>query len=494
MSRQLNVSGSAVRQVATPLMLCFAFALGAMGDVEAAQPGHGRVTSVPGAPLSVSVPVRGLSPDDLKVLNATIADPSAWAQAGLTLPAAIETLSVSLEPGLDPASRTLVMRSTQVVDRPVIDVLIRLKTADGTTSIQSSYLVLTRDSSSKGAGSVRVARGDTLYAIALSKAVSGADIYQVMWAIYEANPQAFIAENMNLLRAGVTLNIPDATTMRAVDAKFARSMFAKHDQSFRARRGAGQAPTTTPTVSSAATQVGVVTSPQPASSATPAGDQVRLDSTNPADQQSDASVAQANELREMQARVEALQKNVEDLKDALKKSQALASSGQASGSGESTTSGASGAGGATGAAGATGATGATGAVGAAGATGATGATGGATGATGAGSSSSAVVDGSSQDTSANGSREVKTGFAKIKQYASDHVLGLVLGISALLALLIAFLLRRAGHNAPANGGENEPRIHAGMASEFDQKLQSIDLNLSGDDKSPTASGITKSGA
>jgi hypothetical protein len=101
-----------------------------------------------------------------------------------------------------------------------------------------------------------------------------------------------------------------------------------------------------------------------------------------------------------------------------------------------------------------------------------------------------------QDTGAAAAREVKTGLAKVKQYASDHVLGLVLGISALLALLIAFLLKRAGNNARADESDQVPKNPPGLASDFDQKLQSIDLNLSTDDK-PTAtptSGSTKTSA
>jgi pilus assembly protein FimV len=478
------------------------------------------VNSAPGTPLEVSIPLRGLTADDLKVLKASVADSSAWAQAGLTLPASIESLSVSVEPGFDASSRTLVLKSTQAVNRPVIDVLIRLSTASGARSIQSSYLVLAQDSAAGSASSVRVARGDTLYAIALIKSVPNADIYQVMWAIYEANAQAFISDNMNLLRAGTTLNIPDAATIRAVDAKYARAMFAKHDQAFRSRRGTGQTSAAVPVVATATAQSGALSAPSSSPSSVTTGDQVRLDSTTPADQQADVRVASANELREMQSRVEALQKNVEELKDALQKSQANAgatgSSGSTSSAGtmgarvDSGTTGLAGIGGAAGASGATGATGATGAAGSTGTPGISGPAGavGATGAEGAtraaGASSPGSAQGASgaaatskvastQDTGAAAAQEVKTGLAKVKQFASDHVLGLVLGISALLALLIAFLLKVAGKNARAEEPDQVPREHPGLASAFDQKLQSIDLNLSSEDKPALNSGSTKTG-
>lgn len=89
---------------------------------------------------------------------------------------------------------------------------------------------------------------------------------------------------------------------------------------------------------------------------------------------------------------------------------------------------------------------------------------------------------------------MSSGLAKIKQYASDHVLGLVLGISALLALIIAFLLRKAGSKAREDD-LNRAAVDPGIAAAFDQKLQSIDLNLSEDDKAtPSASGTPKTGA
>lgn len=493
MARQLNIPVSFLQRAVTPIIVCMGLTFAGMNVSQAAQSGHGRVTSPAGAPLQLSIPISGLTADDLKVLSASVAESAAWAQAGLTLPSSIEFLSVTVEPGVNATSRNLVLRSTQAVDRPVIDVLLRLTTASGTTSIQSSYLVLVADASPKSSGVVRVARGDTLYAISLDKAVSGADIYQVMWAIYTANPQAFIADNMNLLRAGASLNIPDAATMRAVDAKYARSMFAKHDQAFRSRRGLGQTGANVPTTPTAVTpsaQTGAVTSPQSASDNAAVGDQVRLASTNPSDQQADALVAKANELRELQSRVESLQKNVEDLKDALKKSQVASGAG-----GVTPTAGAVGASGTPGVTGAAGVGGSSETSGASGASGSAGASGtaGSSAAPGTFGADGSSPKGVKTDPDVKAANEVKTGMAKLKQYASDHVLGFVLGISALLALIIALLLKRAGRPARSDELDQVPHVNASVASDFDQKLQSIDLNLSADDKPSSTAGSSKTG-
>jgi len=88
----LRSSGRAFKRAATPLLLSLGLSISVSGLAQAAQPGHGRVNSIAGAPLEVSVPVNGLTVDDLKVLKATIAEPTAWTQAGLTLPAPISRL------------------------------------------------------------------------------------------------------------------------------------------------------------------------------------------------------------------------------------------------------------------------------------------------------------------------------------------------------------------------------------------------------------------
>jgi hypothetical protein len=99
----------------------------------------------------------------------------------------------------------------------------------------------------------------------------------------------------------------------------------------------------------------------------------------------------------------------------------------------------------------------------------------------------------SPDVGVTAASEVKTGIAKIKQLASDHVLGFVLGISALLALIIAFLLKQAGGKAQTDERDQEAVPHSALASDFDKKLQSIDLNLSNDDKPTSSVGSTKTG-
>ena len=65
---------------------------------------------------------------------------------------------------------------------------------------------------------VQVRSGDTLWAIAQRHQVSGASIHQEMQAIADANPDAFIGGDINLIRRGAWLHIPDAATTRSAEA------------------------------------------------------------------------------------------------------------------------------------------------------------------------------------------------------------------------------------------------------------------------------------
>jgi pilus assembly protein FimV len=323
------------------------------------------------------------------------------------------------------------------VNRPVIDVLLDVSLATGRLTVQSSYLVLVSASPS---GSVVVAPGDTLAGIAQRYAVAGADLYQMLWALYQANPKAFISENMNLLRAGATLSIPDAQTVLAVDAKQAYAMFLKHAEAFKRGRGSANRPSQAPVVPPGPTASGTVQPPAAPAEPAPTVDQLRLSAATPIAAQEDAKVAAAQELKEMQQRIETLQQNVQQLRNVVQQQTESAQPGQSGSASPSNVSAANAS------------------------------SGNAT----AGSPPSANTTAASTSVT-QGDRPAASGMARVQQIANDNVLWVVLGASAFLALLMALMLRRAGQRETEAGdaSQNDPVI----AKAFDQKLQSIDLNL-----------------
>src|SRR3546814_10788005 len=70
--------------------------------------------------------------------------------------------------------------------------------------------------------------GDTLGKIARSIDRDGHSLDQVMLALLRANPYAFIKGNINLVKAGAVLRIPDGSELSEYSARAARAIV--HEQ------------------------------------------------------------------------------------------------------------------------------------------------------------------------------------------------------------------------------------------------------------------------
>ena len=55
-------------------------------------------------------------------------------------------------------------------------------------------------------------------------------------ALYRQNPQAFVAENMNLLKAGARLRLPGSDALSGLSAQEAKQVIRAHSQNFEAAR------------------------------------------------------------------------------------------------------------------------------------------------------------------------------------------------------------------------------------------------------------------
>jgi len=91
-------------------------------------------------------------------------------------------------------------------------------------------------------GDYRVKQGDTLAGIAARNQQANVSLDQMLIALYRANPDAFQGNNINRLRAGKILAIPDQPSAAAVDRDEARGMVVAQAQDFNAYRNklAGQ--------------------------------------------------------------------------------------------------------------------------------------------------------------------------------------------------------------------------------------------------------------
>ena len=186
--------------------------------------------------------------------------------------------------------------------------------------------------------SVNVRRGDTLGRIAGSVRPEGVSLDQAMVAIYRANPQAFIG-NMNLVREGATLAIPDRGAMAAIEPAEAVRELRIQTSSFASyRQRLAGAPALIDTPRSGRSAAGSVAGRvEDGSGAAAGGDRLRLSkpaaggaaasgATGSAGAGSGAggrtataenSVARDAAMKEATSRIADLEKNVSDLQKLL---------------------------------------------------------------------------------------------------------------------------------------------------------------------------------
>ena len=179
-----------------------------------------------------------------------------------------------------------------------------------------------------------VQKGDTLGKIARQNLPAGVTLNQMLIALYRANEDAFIRKNVNLVRAGRILNIPDANAIGTVDPAEADRVVREHNAQFNEYRSRlAAAPAATPSTPSDRAAAGVVTPKPPAPAPAAPQEQLRLskaDPTKPAGAgaraaREDDAAARLRTLQESQSRVSDLEKNVADLQKLLEmKNQQLA--------------------------------------------------------------------------------------------------------------------------------------------------------------------------
>ena len=181
--------------------------------------------------------------------------------------------------------------------------------------------------------SYEVKKGDTLGAIAYQHMAPGVTLNQMLIAIYRANEDAFLRENVNLVRAGRILKIPENEAIGTVDMAEASRLVKAHAAEFNAYR-ASLAAVPAPAANGPAERAvegKIEPKPQPAPPAPQ--DQLRLSKADPKKPgapaaraaQEDDLAARERALKEAQSRVTELEKNVSDLQKLLElKNQQLA--------------------------------------------------------------------------------------------------------------------------------------------------------------------------
>ncbi len=188
-------------------------------------------------------------------------------------------------------------------------------------------------------GSYTVRRGDHLYGIAreLVQQRDAVSLDQMVVALYRANRDAFIAGNMNRLKAGAVLSLPSAQQSGSIAGPEARREIVAHTRAFDAYRNrlADAAAAMQVQPQSGQQQRGQITA-RVRDAAVPeqARDELRLSKPEagavaPNGESAEAKLARERQLREAEERLTQLRKNVGDMQRLLEmKSAELARLGQ----------------------------------------------------------------------------------------------------------------------------------------------------------------------
>jgi pilus assembly protein FimV len=171
-----------------------------------------------------------------------------------------------------------------------------------------------------------VVRGDTLSKIAIRNQAEGITLQQMLVALFRTNPDAFVADNMNRLRAGKIISIPDRDAAESIAPADARRIVTAQYADFNDyRRSLGIAVASASAPQGGARQAsGAISPPKEAKAAAPKEppkDELRLSRADDAKRgakgagaaAADDLAAKDNALKEANERIALLEKNLQDL-------------------------------------------------------------------------------------------------------------------------------------------------------------------------------------
>jgi pilus assembly protein FimV len=172
-----------------------------------------------------------------------------------------------------------------------------------------------------GADEYRVRSGDSLSKIAGRTQRPGVSLDQMLVSLFRANPDAFMASNMNRLRSGVVLTVPSTESVQGIASGEARQTIQAQSADFGAyRQRLAGATTATPRESSARQSGGKVQASvdDKKQSAAPTPDKLTLSKSGvtaaAAPNSAEAKLSAEREKQAAAARVAELNKNLTDLK------------------------------------------------------------------------------------------------------------------------------------------------------------------------------------
>jgi pilus assembly protein FimV len=342
--------------------------------------GLGKLTvlSALGQPLRAEIELTSVSPEEASGLVAKLASPDAFKTANIEFNPALLSLRFAVE---QRAGRQFVrVSSSQPLNEPFVDLLLELSWNNGRLVREYTFLLdpaelratqsaqvapgesaaqprarldaapaaspaaaaerprrgRERDRAAEEGGRTRIAAasvsqyrvkpGDSLGKIAAQLKPVDVSLDMMLVALYRANPDAFMGNNMNRLKSGRILSVPGADAVRATGEGEAHGVVVAHAADFNAYRnklagqvGAAEAEKTPQAGQSAAGKITAKVEERP-TAANESQDQLRLSKAAPntpagkgTTMSTEDTIAKQRALEEAQARVKELERNVSEL-------------------------------------------------------------------------------------------------------------------------------------------------------------------------------------
>ncbi|MCC6195859.1 MAG: FimV family protein [Burkholderiales bacterium] len=326
--------------------------------------GLGRLTvdSYVGQPLSARIELLSATKEELDSLSARIADAALYQQNNLQYQGVLARSRVSIERGPNDTAYLRVV-STAPVTEPYLDLLVEVNWASGrvvrdytflldppgtqvastaepttplrqgaapaprvqpTPSTQAPVAAAAPPAPRAAGDQYEVKRGDTLSKIAKDYKPETVTLDQMLVALFKSNASAFEGNNMNRLRTGAIITIPNAAqaTTEAGNAQEATRTVQVQASDWRAYRDrvAAAAPTAGEgTTRETGGRIGTAVQER-TPAARPGSDQLRVSRADASGgggaAAAETAASQAAALREAQSRIAELEKMVADLRRA----------------------------------------------------------------------------------------------------------------------------------------------------------------------------------
>lgn len=336
-------------------------------DASALALGRITVQSALGEPLRAEIDLPQITPAEADSLRATTASPEVFRAQGMEFTPAVNNLQIQLQRRAD-GTAVLRLTSDRPVNEPFLDFVLDANWGSG--RIVRSYTMLLdppslrRPSPSVTASpqvsaqaqpapavrapaaprvteapaaapapaaprpaaaaaprptpvdGVKVQAGDTAGRLANTYRPAGVSLDQMLVAMMRANPDAFVQGNVNRLKAGAVLQMPDEAAAQAVPATEARQTLAAQARDFNEfrRKLAGAAPSTAVAAAERSASGSVQARVEEKKPSTTAPDRLTLSKGSVKGQKAaEDQLAKDKQAGETAARMAELSKNITDL-------------------------------------------------------------------------------------------------------------------------------------------------------------------------------------